>query len=147
MIVSNQMCMGRKKESSQCQKETSAKISRVPQKYRNQKKEKKHEYWSFVFKGIVPQFILFFKYHILDGNRVWYCWFWWKGSINPINLTTLVKKFVPRDLNWQRSCAAIRGPVLRYHSRSLCQVYIGFIDPSSKKEQNPIAIQNNRFER
>ena len=40
------------------------------------------------FKGIVPQFFLSIKSHILDTNGVWYCSFW-EGFINPLNLTIL----------------------------------------------------------
>ena len=38
-----------------------------------------------------------------DSMAYMYCAFWSQGSINHINLTILIKKFVPRDLEWQRN--------------------------------------------
>ena len=55
------------------------------------------------FKGIVSQFVLLIKSHILDFNVAWYCLFWSEGPINPLNLKMLVPDFVPMDLKWQRT--------------------------------------------
>ena len=71
------------------------------------------------------KFCLSLKFHILDGNGVWYCSFW---SINLLSMNILVlepgtsngsatwdlesrtSNISRRDLEWQRSFAVIQGP-------------------------------------
>ena len=74
------------------------------------------------------KFCLSLKFHILDGNGVWYCSFW---SINLLSMKILVlepgtsngsatwdlesrrggtSNIGRRDLEWQRSFAVIQGP-------------------------------------
>ena len=54
-------------------------------------------------RGLLTPQNKFHLSHILDSNGVWYCSFLSEGSINPLKLKMLVLKFVPRDLEWQRS--------------------------------------------